>query len=223
MIKEKLCIFHHLQIGDSIICNGLVNFYSEKYQVHLPVRKHYWKTIECLYRDNSNVILFPIENEYIDVANYCKKEKISILKLGHVKEINLKNFDRFFYKQANLDYSIRYSHFKLPENILNSDLLYDKLVDINENYCLIHCESSDENFYLNIETNLQKIYISKTTCENLLEISKLIKNATEIHCVDSSVFNLVESYDVKAKLFFHNKRYPSISPFRVSDKWKMIN
>ena len=53
--EKELIIYHHLGIGDHIVCNGLVNFISENHRIHLPVKKKYSQMVQHLYSKNNKV------------------------------------------------------------------------------------------------------------------------------------------------------------------------
>jgi len=61
--NNKVLIHHHLGLGDTIICNGLVNYLSNDKGIEcfLPVKRHYLKMVTYLYKDNHRVNLFGID------------------------------------------------------------------------------------------------------------------------------------------------------------------
>ena len=63
-----------------------------------------------------------------------------------------------------------------------------------------------KTFDLQSNKNLPKIYIEKETdlYKNIFLYLKVIENASEIHCLDSSFLHLVERVKTNAELFFHN-------------------
>lgn len=214
-------IYHHLGLGDHFICNGLVNLISERFdKVFLITKEHNFETISCLYKDNEKVEVISIKKEPEDIELFSRINDLKVVKIGFVDFSN-KTFDRSFYSQLGVDFSRRYTNFKLPEQIENSEEIYNKLVT-EFPYCLIHRVCSQEIFDLNIDTNLPRIYIQPGVTNNLLDYVKIIKNASEIHCVDSSVYHLIDSIDVPGKLYFHDVRSSSDNKITVSDKWVKI-
>ncbi len=218
---KQICLYHHLGMGDMFICNGMVNHFAERYKVFLPCKVAYLETIKCLYQDQPLVEVFGVKNEPADIELFARAHNAPVIRIGFSAAITLKNFDRKFYHLAGLDFSLRYSKFKLPAIIKNADALYNRLV--RGDYCFIHNEASDSVAPLKINTDLQKIYMTRESTNNLMEYINIIKGAKEIHCVDSSVFQLVDSITVNARLFFHNTRLPNDSPSRVSNKWTIVN
>ena len=69
--------------------------------------------------------------------------------------------------------------------------------------------------------NQNRIFVTKNTdkFKNIFLYNDLIKNAKEIHCVNSSFLHLVERVDTSAKLFFHNIRGGRVF---LKNNWKII-
>jgi len=86
---------------------------------------------------------------------------------------------------------------------------------------LIHNESSKGTFELkNIKSN-NNIYITKESdiYNNLFLYTKIISEANEIHCLDSSFLHLVERTKTNAKLYFHDLFGASV---RLSKNWYYV-
>ena len=90
------------------------------------------------------------------------------------------------------------------------------------NYNLAHSQSSEINFKIIIDNNFPTIYVEKNTdiFKNIFYYVNLIKDATEIHCVNSSFLHLVDRVDTKAKLFYHDNRKGVL---KFKKNWKIIN
>ena len=89
-----------------------------------------------------------------------------------------------------------------------------------KDYILVHQQSSIGKFFIDIKSKLPVIEIRPGLTNNMLDYVKIIQNASEIHCIDSSVMNLIDGMKLKTDdLFFH-----TIKPtgFRYSDKWKIV-
>lgn len=217
---KTFVLYHHLGLGDHFICNGLVNKLSETCYINLICKKHNFNTVSCLYQDNKNVKVIPIDNEPTDIINYYNKNDFQLFQVGF-KDFNNKTFDKSFYSQFGYDFNLRYDNFKVPKNIKNSKSVYEKLSK-GEKYCLISNICSEGEFDLNIQSDFPLIFIKPGITPNLLDYIDLIFAAEEIHCVDSSVYHLVDSLNVKAKLYFHDVRNSAENKIRVSEKWKII-
>ena len=68
IVDPELIIYHHLGLGDHLICNGLVNYLSLNFnKVFLPVKKRNFNNVSYLYKENNKIHLFKVSNEEEDV------------------------------------------------------------------------------------------------------------------------------------------------------------
>ena len=222
--SDEFILYHHLGLGDHIICAGLVNYLSSSYKkIYLPVKKNNFNNIDYLFRNNKNIELFTIiENEGSEVDKFAEEKNLSVLKIGFEK---MKNpFDINFYIQIRLPYTISYDYFSLNNTEKDEAELKNYVLNFyninNSKYALIHNETSFEKYELNI-INENKAYVSKESdkFENIFLYKKLIEDAAEIHCVNSSFLHLVERINTKAKLFYHEKR---VGPLSLTKEWNII-
>ena len=66
-------IYHHLGLGDHIICNGIVRHYNEIFKsVTVFCKPHNFTNVEYMYRDNGSIIILPI-GEDSDIVEYVNK------------------------------------------------------------------------------------------------------------------------------------------------------
>ena len=115
IVDPELIIYHHLGLGDHLICNGLVNYLSLNFnKVFLPVKKRNFNNVSYLYKENNKIHLFKVSNEEEDVLNYALKNNLKILKIGFEKR--KKPFNSGFYKQLKLSYSISKDYFSFPRD-----------------------------------------------------------------------------------------------------------
>ena len=130
----------------------------------------------------------------------------------------------------DLNYSLSIEKFFLERDLIKEEKLLNHLknlykVDID--YQLVHNESSMGRANLSINKNLPPIFVNKETdlYGNLFFYIKLIKNAREIHCLDSSFLHLVERVSTEAKLFYHNLKNESKTGANVYliKNWERVN
>jgi hypothetical protein len=216
---KKLILHHHLGLGDHFVCNGLVNYISDIHEtIYLACKKSNFNTIKCLYSENKKVKVFSISNENTEVAQFSNFMNLPILRVGF-EYCNRNEWNTSFYSQLSIDFSVRYNRFYLPKTIPYEDQVFELFA--KDEYCLVHRETSEGSYDIQIDTKLPMVEISKNTdpYKNLISYRKLIKNAKEIHCVNSSVFHLVDSLDLKSKLVYHDVRSRD---FKIENKWKII-
>lgn len=230
---KEFILYHHLGLGDHIICNGLVNYIStKKDKIFLPVNEIFHDQIAYLYSKNKKIKTLPFfVKEVNDVSNliikYSNDHNLPILKVGFESRLNQKTpFYKSFYKQLGLKYNTSYKYFNCPTNKEKESLLYSQLLDQfkvkNENYILVHDEASDENYNLKIKTELKKISLSHKydIFNNIFFYRKLIMEASEIHCVNSSFAHLLDRFDTKGKRIYHDIRGGRL---KFKKKWSYID
>lgn len=216
---KSIILHHHLGLGDHFLCNGLVHKVSEEYdEVYLACKEHNYETVEYLYSESPKIKIFKIHNyEHEEVNAFSTITGISILKVGFEK-CNFKNWDRSFYDQLNIDFSEKYKSFYIPKNPPKIILPTP-----NESFILVHNEASVGKYDLNIETNLKIVEILKGISNNLFSYLDLIKNASEIHCINSCLFHLIDSIpDITDKLYYHNVRKKEPDP-TLNYRWQRVN
>jgi hypothetical protein len=118
----------------------------------------------------------------------------------------------------NIDFSERYNSFYLPSNPPSM-----VVEPPDEDYILVHDQASIGKLDLKLETDLKIVRIESGISNNLFSFIEVIKGAKEIHCINSSVFHLIDSLTgITDKLYYHDVRPNDGSSFRISDKWKIV-
>ena len=201
---NEIFVHHHMGLGDIIICNGLINKLSERFnKVYLFTLTKNLAHTEYLYSNNKKIEVVEVKNEkYI----YSEPRNNTTLRIGFEK--NYGKFNSSFYDQLGLPYKLSFEYFSMPQNLEKENSLYTNLLkfyDIKDNYLLVHRTSSQGSLDLDIISEIPIVYVEKETdmFNNIFLYKKLIENATEIHCIDSSFLHLVERIDTDANLFFH--------------------
>jgi hypothetical protein len=229
--NDKFLAYTHLGLGDHIVCNGLLNYFSESFDtIYLPVKSRDINNINYLYKDNPKIQVFKIEHssDVQDINNFANKNNLIILKVGFKKR--KPPFNLSFYEQFNLSYSYSISRFSAPKDINKEETLYQHLREIygvKDQYQIVHNQSSYGKVSLQTNEGLPTIFIEKETdlYKNIFLYSKVIKNATEIHCLDSSFLHLVERMETNANLFFHNikKDGQKGADVHLVKNWQIVN
>tara|TARA_B100002019_G_scaffold273810_1_gene270212 strand:- start:1170 stop:1952 length:783 start_codon:yes stop_codon:yes gene_type:complete len=251
---ENLVFHHHTSLGDHFICNGIVHIYAEQLcdVLHLPCHHRYLETIECLYQDFDNIVVHPFNDDWATLEQemfpWAQEKNWPVTRIGFEKvyyrqlkrentppEFFAVNFDRQFYEEANILFKERYDRFTLPKEIPGSQDVYEKLSGGKE-YIIVHKNSSAEGDYPidlwswrkenDQGVKIVEIALGQTT--NMLAYMKLIENAKEIHCVNSSFYCLVDSVakHIKPNLFYHDIRMNNITQTNCAannNRWTVIN
>lgn len=133
-------IYHHLGLGDHIICNGLVRSLidpSEEYKMF--VKEHNLTSVSFMYRDLNNLSFIVgddlFANNFIQQNNLNKDD---LILAGFTKHPHSKEFDDNFYIQNNLPIKNRGEKFYV-ERDYDSEKKIFKMYDVNENnYVFVH-------------------------------------------------------------------------------------
>ena len=129
----------------------------------------------------------------------------------------------------NIDYNCRWDSFNVDRNYQAEDDLFRLKNPTNEKYILIHSTSSDGGNgidYSKINSELKLIEVTNefVGTNTIFDYIKLVKNAEEIHCIDSSFIHLVDSFNLSNKLFYHKTfRYRGwTSEYKLKNTWTII-
>ena len=113
-------IYHHLGLGDHIICNGLVRkFASEFENISLFCKPHNKESVEFMYRDlnNLSIISLPTDSDVINFLQSKNMNDVIIVGFDNMYSSGSENFDASFYNQFRIDFEVRWSNFKLDRDV----------------------------------------------------------------------------------------------------------
>jgi len=228
-------IHHHLGLGDHIDCNGLVRFMLENSpfdKLEVIVKKNYREMISYMYRDEERIDVIEIDNkksEYSQVNKYkdSNPEK-EFIRVGHeyYREVSGENKNCWerFYEQFNIPSEIKYSHFRCESDEKEEERVFNKLNPENEDFIFVHDESSSGKVDLKIDTNLK--IIKNDITENIFHFAKVLKEAKEIHLMESSFKSMAEHFPTDGELYFHDNRAESVLKHPIGKlfkEWKVLN
>jgi hypothetical protein len=197
-----MIIYHHLGIGDHIICNGLVrNLYKKYGSVDLFCYGYNEANVKYMYRDLKNLNTIPVSSDQ-EANSIIIKNNFDVLKIGfenlYMNELS-ESFDIGFYKMADLPLSSKFDDFYLERDMEKEILISKDLNPENEPYIFIHGD-------LDMSKIRQDIKIIHNPKEySLFNLISLLENAEEIHVMESSLKCLINQYKLtKPKLYYHN-------------------
>lgn len=227
--NKVLFVYHHLGMGDHIICNGLVRELSDRgNKINLFVLGHNYESVKFMYRD-IDMILITVKNDN-EVIEYLKNNKItSIIKIGFDKLITKDvRFDQAFYRDLDIDFKLRWDKFIVKRDYDKEDNLYNKYKLEEKNYIFIHDDktrnySINEKYISNKKIKIVRPIIGLTN--NIFDYCKILENAAEIHCMDSSFKLLADSLYKKANSMYYHIYVRGNSNNNVSNskyKWELI-
>jgi len=202
-------IYHHLGLGDHIICNGLVRCMikpNEKYTMF--VKEHNLDSVRFMYKDLKNLVFLVGDDDFarnfIHVNNISKE---NLIIAGFGRHPNSKEFDDSFYLQNNLPFKYRWDKFYVERDYESEKKIF-KMYDVNENdYVFVH-DDNKRNININntkiVNKNLKVIKPNKKLTSNIFDYCYLMENSAELHFIDSSFRLLYDSLlNQKENLFYH--------------------
>jgi hypothetical protein len=202
---ENIYIYHHLGLGDHIICNGLIRNVCKKiHNVNLFVKPQYYDSVQFMYRDISNLKLIKADDSQVhDFLKDIPGDEQLIVTTGKRTDMS-KKFDEVFYNCTGLNFNRRWDDFYFLRDSVREDALYNELV-MTEDYAFIH-DDNDRNFNIDdsgVSSDLQIVRPSKDATSNIFDYTRIIENAKEIHVIDSCFKHIIESIDTKAEKMFY--------------------
>lgn len=199
-------LYTHLGLGDIILCNGLIrNVCKQKQHVTIFCKPKYYVSVSYMLRDLQNLNILPYDDTQA-IEHIQNISKDNVYYVGHHNIDNLIQtftFDECFYKQIGLNFERRWSDFFILRDINLEDSFF-KQVAPKQPYVFIH-DDFDRGFHIDetyVNKNLQ--IFRPTISDNIFKYCKIIENASEIHCMDSSFKHIVDSLPIQHnKLFYH--------------------
>jgi len=217
-------LYHHLGLGDHIICNGMVREYYKKYNdLTLFVKKHNLISVSFMFRD-----LFDLQYHSVNSDNEVIEFMLRLNSQNFISHIcpyaieNEKTMDETFYKHANMPYSNRWDSFKIIRDNDREKMLFNYLNLKEQKYIFVHDDNA-RNFNINlnlISSDLPIIKPNKKLTDNIFDYCYIIENANEIHCMDSCFRILIEHLNTD-RLFYHS--YARYSVETASVGWGIPN
>jgi hypothetical protein len=195
-------IYHHLGIGDHIICNGLVrNFYKKNNSIDLFCYDYNEANVKYMYRDLKNLNTIPVSSDQ-EANLIILKNNLNVLKVGFEnlhKNGSFQSFDIEFYEIANLPFSCKFDDFYLERDFEKELSILDSLNPNKDPYIFIHGDLDMSKIRKDLKIiNNPKEY-------GLFNLISLLENAEEIHVMESSIKCLINQYKLnKPKLYHHN-------------------
>lgn len=217
MTNRPVFIHHHLGMGDHIMCNGLVRsllndgaYYTE---VYVFAKSKNAQRVSRMFDDDTRIRIIPIpegENEITFVNGVVYKYGIvDFIRCGFGAIENLtsagliSNFDEAFYVGAGIPFEMKWSKFKLRRDRQEEQRVVNKLNPDGVQFMFVHDDPS-RGFVINPHNPNNLLVIKNDISEDLFNMIGVLENASEIHCMESSISNLIEFLSsVTCPLYMH--------------------
>jgi len=224
----KGIIFHsHLGLGDQIGCNGLVHYLHETHKVpiHVATKEKNLTNISFLYKDYPDINPIKISNnpnsEKTEVENLSISLNLNLVRTS-ITDPLASHWDETHYTNLGLSYDIKFDFCKLPTIPNKMEILTDH-TPFPQPYAFSHInkDGPEPRTVLPIVHNAESL--------NVFELIPILKNATELHLMGSSVICLAELMNVplvSQKCFHYTfrsvKDFGSPINLRNNPKWSIV-
>ena len=165
----KLLFFTAVELGDSIVLNGIIRYYCTIYNtVFIPCKNSYYNQIKFMYSDLSNLVLIKIPDRdiYKNIKSYIPYDKesielynnynIKIIIVGcynifyNIQDITYSTlFPAWIYNALNLNANIAYDYFKINRDYVKENKLYNNLINIIGKKYIVLIDDEKRNFTIN--------------------------------------------------------------------------
>lgn len=202
----------HMGIGDIIATAAIVNKLSHETgeEIIVPTYAHNEESVKSIFVNVPNVKTCIVNNDE-DFYKDCKT--FSLGYYSPIKQREDEDFVQWFYRQAGMAYEERVKWCPVQEA---AKKVKQTRVSDRFPYDFIHDVGSIGVFRIDYQTDRMVFRPGKHG--SILQYVDLLKNATEIHCIDSSFFHLVESVETTGKLFYHKLR-PNSTYYNSIKQW----
>jgi len=218
-------LYHHLGLGDHLICCGLVrNLAAASPRVGLFAKKGYAASVRFLYRDLPSIEVIPVADDQEVHAFLGRFADLPVWRVGfeHVAS-STQGFAEGFYRQYGLDYELRWSGFHLRRDRERESRLFERLGCGREPYVFLHDDPSRGLVIRRdlLPQGMRLVFPDRALTDNLFDWGMVLEKAAEIHCMDSSFRHLADCLQPETdKLFLHHYVKHSDVPSRHA--WRKI-
>jgi hypothetical protein len=197
---KPLYLDWNLGLGDAIICNGLVRWLARERgrNLILPCYQQNRASVEAMFADLPEAMPVLHDGRFVGHEN---EETLSI-GLSNPRWGEVQPFDRAFYEFAGVPFDAKWDLFHIPEDHRGTGCTSPRVI-------LFH-EDRERGFMIdrNRLTAGVRCQVIPTT-PRITDWRYMIRDAAEIHCIDSAVMHLAELLPTTGKLFYHKYARPA--------------
>ena len=232
---RELCIHHHLGLGDHLDCNGMVRYILKKdpfdfSKVYVFSTSNLFNMIEYMYLDEDHIEVIKIDknlNEDEQVRSFLKDKKdTGYLRVGfeHYPTgrdiVDNKNCWEYFYDQVKIPYSVRTDYFYVKRDEEEESKLLEELNPEHKPYIFVH-DDPERGMVLDRLDPKDFHVIRNDNTKNIFHFIKVLENAKEIHCMESSFKSLIDIYAKTADLYYHDLRGHPLGE-QTNREWEIV-
>jgi len=204
-----MIVAHNQGFGDHIICNGLIRTLAEKHDVvKVMCAKPSPTLVQYMYRDNPKIEVVPTKDEALFMDNLRQGDEEYMI-LGHESFTeSFKNgqihFDEGFYHFADIDFDNRFDKFHVERDFEEEERIFIEQTKGNEEYIFLH-DDPERGFSIDRNRVRDDLYIVENDPNiNFFNYRKLFEKATELHLMQSGIFDFTNSIPLPdTEIFVH--------------------
>ncbi len=228
---EKIFVKTHLGMGDNIVHNGMIRKIAKDNpdcQIYTAAKKHYFKNVEFMYRDNKNITVISVDGDP-GMHVHLRDVKYDKVITSHFADDNSVPyevyFDDAFYMLVGMDPNIKTEYFHIDRDYERENEIYDELITKNgiTDYVFVH-EKTEERILIDrnrLESNLPVVVAEPKY--GIFELLKVIENAKSVNVVSSSFLSLFMCKKFNEKTFAHmycDRKF--ITPYIVKNNVEVL-
>lgn len=223
----SLILYHHLGLGDHIMCHGIVREYCAKYKkVAIFSRSNNYKSVCFMFRDLKNLEIIEGDDRFArefiskNVVNVgeSRYNEVKILGFENLNRQNGTPLEKQFYDMAGLDILKKWGNFHVERDLEREKTLFNTVAP-KIDYVFLH-EDTERKYTIKrkyVGKNLRIFLPNTKITKNIFDYCTIIERAKEIHVIDSSFMFLIDCLDYinpDQKLYIH--RYS-----RENNEWQL--
>lgn len=224
---SSVLLYHHLGLGDHIMCHGIVREYCKKYEkVAIFCYTHNYPTVSFMYRDLPNLTIIQSDDATAKelISRNASQPKGS--KYDEVKIVGFQNLNRNdgiplewqFYQIAGVPLEKKWGSFFIKRDFEKEQALFKKVAPEGD-YAFIH-EDTPRKYIIKrklISENCAIFTPEREFANNAIDYCTIVEKAKEVHVIDSSFMFLIDCLpynNPNQKLYIH--RYA-----RDNNEWQL--
>lgn len=231
---ESLIVYSYHGFGDHCVVYGIIKEYAKLHDKIL----YYTDIVDANYLRTRKRLYSSIKNVQIMDEPYNREKHGLNLGIAHMQywfdavkpwydDPNLPvpdwysedwSFDKVWYKQANIDFNLKWDNFYFERDLNKEKELYYDILGLkdDEEFIFLH-EDPKRNFLINrkyINPNIKLFEMSKYGDRNtfdILDILYTVEKAKEVHTFGTCSLTYIDLMNIKRdKLYYHRYIRPML-------------
>lgn len=242
---SKILFVPHLGLGDHFTCNGMTReIYKMCDLMVMPVKENNIKVVTRMFNDLPNLHLIPVVgsmdysdtqhmNDVRSLIHFFSQRGYEIKAVGEFNKDTFirddRKYDEIFYNQVDIPFKCRWDSFYYKRNPEMENKLFSECFNLmdGEKYVFLH-DDPDRGRVINRDKFPEGVKVitphKKFWDADILDYQKVIENAFEIHCVNSSFADLMDSFDLSnvSGIYIHEYARQG-DPVNYKNNFKIIH